>query len=177
MVAPVVVAAAAHTPGQAVLETRLTLRPPKATTVETALGQQEQALMAVAAAAVHLLLAQTEVLLLVATVVPVQPHQYLAEVLPMLAAAAAEFLIQQRPLAVAAQAVAEQAAMEFPGLLEHQEPQTPEAAVVAAVLLHQTSIKAAALAAPVLSSSSTTSALPRSSPSSHRRSGLHQRVR
>jgi hypothetical protein len=32
-------------------------------------------------------------------------------------------------------------------------------------------------AAPASSSSSTTSALPQSSPSSHRRSGLHQRVR
>jgi len=35
----------------------------------------------------------------------------------------------------------------------------------------------AAQAAPASSSSSTTSALPQSSPSSHRRSGLHQRVR
>ena len=35
----------------------------------------------------------------------------------------------------------------------------------------------AALAALASSSSSTTSALPQSSPSSHRRSGLHQRVR
>jgi hypothetical protein len=35
----------------------------------------------------------------------------------------------------------------------------------------------AALAAPVSSSSNTTSALPQSSPLSHRRSGLHQRVR
>jgi small ligand-binding sensory domain FIST len=47
-------------------------------------------------------------------------------------------------------------------------------AVAAAVDAHKAAL--GKQAAPALSSSSTTSALPRSSPSSHRRSGLHQRV-
>jgi len=49
---------------------------------------------------------------------------------------------------------------------------TPEAVVVA--LMARLLLEQAALAS---SFSSTTSALPQSSPSSHRRSGLHQRVR
>jgi hypothetical protein len=51
-------------------------------------------------------------------------------------------------------------------------------AVAVAVVAHlQILLQLLAQAAPALSSSSTTSALPQSSPSSHRRSGLHQRVR
>jgi len=46
---------------------------------------------------------------------------------------------------------------------------------VAVVVLAR--VAQAAQAVPASSSSSTTSALPQSSPSSHRRSGLHQRVR
>ena len=60
--------------------------------------------------------------------------------------------------------------------LEPMEPQI-RAAVVAALGLAVAVQLLAAMAALASFSSSTTSALPRSLPSSHRRSGLHQRVR
>lgn len=64
------------------------------------------------------------------------------------------------------------------GLELEMEPQAPlTRAVVEAVLQILQVAQQAAQAAPASSSSNTTSALPRSSPSSHRRSGLHQRVR
>jgi hypothetical protein len=56
-------------------------------------------------------------------------------------------------------------------LLERLTPEVVGAAMEAIAL------RLLARAAPASSSSSTTSALPQSSPSSHRKSGLHQRVR
>jgi hypothetical protein len=56
----------------------------------------------------------------------------------------------------------------------------PVAVAVVAVVIHpqhSMTVLLAHPAAPASSSLSTTSALPQSSPSSHRRSGLHQRVR
>jgi hypothetical protein len=73
-------------------------------------------------------------------------------------------------------AVAMGANQKQPLILALREQLIPEAVVVAAVKLPQVELLAAQ-AAPASSSLSTTSALPQSSPSSHRRSGLHQRVR
>jgi hypothetical protein len=61
---------------------------------------------------------------------------------------------------------------------ELMEPSIQAAAVVARMEAHPHQMVIwLAQAAPASSFSSTTSALPQSSPSSHRRSGLHQRVR
>jgi hypothetical protein len=85
----------------------------------------------------------------------------------------------------AAQVALVAAAKAAPRLLGHKvltmatmEPQIP--AAVAVVKRHALTLRArsrAALAALASSSLSTTSALPQSLPSSHRRIGLHQRVR
>jgi hypothetical protein len=85
----------------------------------------------------------------------------------------------------AAQVALVAAAKAAPRLLGHKvltmatmEPQIP--AVAAVVKRHALTLLARSREAPAAlasSSSSTTSALPQSLPSSHRRSGLHQRVR
>jgi hypothetical protein len=64
-----------------------------------------------------------------------------------------------------------QVAVEMP-LMEQAQVEPLILAAAGAV-----ATRAAAQAAPVSSSSNTTSALPQSSPSSHRRTGLHLRVR
>jgi hypothetical protein len=92
----------------------------------------------------------------------------------MPAVVAAEFTVVARP-EPAVLAAAEMAALLLAvTALRHLQTQA-----VAVVEPHQTRqlLTLAAMAAPASSSSSTTSALPRSSPSSHRRSGLRQRVR
>jgi hypothetical protein len=82
-------------------------------------------------------------------------------------------LMEATPSELAALAVVEP--VEIPGLLlQLREPLTQVVAVAAHTVCQMEWL---ATAAPALSSSSTTSALPRSLPSSHRRSGLHQRVR
>jgi hypothetical protein len=69
--------------------------------------------------------------------------------------------------------VAQEAVALVVGVEAAQREPRIQAVEVAAAFLGVT----AAQAAPASLSSSTTSALPQSSPSSHRRSGLHQRVR
>jgi uncharacterized protein (DUF1778 family) len=96
------------------------------------------------------------------------PHRpFLEAALLMLAAAAAAAAQDQRVVLEAAAQAAEQV------LLARQERPTPAVGLAEAVLTTLLEIPAA----PASSSSNTTSALPRSSPSSHRRSGLHLRVR
>lgn len=74
----------------------------------------------------------------------------------------------------------EQAALAAVALAQVLEMEQPEQSIPEAVAVEVRALdraETAAQAAPASSFSSTTSALPRSSPSSHRRSGLHQRVR
>jgi hypothetical protein len=87
--------------------------------------------------------------------------------LPTLAAAVAG-VIQHQPLQAVELAVVVPEAFILHWWLLLQEPQIQAAAVAVAGL----DLKRAQQAAPASSSSSTTSALPQSSPSSHRRSGL-----
>jgi hypothetical protein len=98
-----------------------------------------------------------------AMVATVQRHLFPVVRSPTQAAALERDILELRhiPMALAAQAAV--------ATLQLQAQQTPAAVVVA---LHLTQIMQA-LAVPASSSSNTTSALPRSSPSSHRRSGLH----
>jgi hypothetical protein len=81
-------------------------------------------------------------------------------------------LTKPEQVALVAQAVV--ARLEKRRELQPQEPLTPEAEAVVDTKTQIQMVRPAALAS---SSSSTTLALPQSSPSSHRRSGLHQRVR
>jgi hypothetical protein len=95
-----------------------------------------------------------------------------AAALPMQAAVAAECKAELPEPAVL---VAAETALRIAQPLQTERP-TPEAVGAAEVLRHQARAQAAQ-AALALSFSSTTSALPQSLPSSHRRIGLHQRVR
>jgi hypothetical protein len=133
----------------------------------------QRQIMVAAVAVVHLPLALAEHQLVAVTVAQERHRLFLVVALPMLAVAAVGRL-EERP-EVAVQAVVALAVQAVEITLEPQAPQIP-AVAQAAIIIHLLTLLAqqAALA---LSSSSTTSALPRSSPSSHRRSGLHLRVR
>jgi hypothetical protein len=91
----------------------------------------------------------------------------------MPAAAAVAFKEQIKQKAAAGLVVAAPEHERLPQKMQLQEPQILVEAAAAVVK----QVKTAQQAAPASSSSSTTSALPQSSPSSHRRSGLHLRVR
>ena len=126
------------------------------------------------AAAVPLLsaqMAQAQPAVMVATV---QPRQFLDRLLLMRAAAVAQptKAALRVVVAQAAAATPEQLAATIPVLLARQIRE----AVVAGRITNQ-AMPLAVQAAPASSSSNTTSALPRSSPSSPRRSGLHRLVR
>jgi hypothetical protein len=92
----------------------------------------------------------------------------------MRAVAAVEFTTAVQPEPVALAAVEMVAQLLAVTALRHLP--TPAAAVAAHRQTHRL-LTLAAMAALASFSSSTTSALPRSLPSSHRRIGLHQRVR
>jgi len=102
-----------------------------------------------------------------------EPPQAFLVVASLMAAVAAVALIRAAQLAQAAPAVAQMVQLEAQP--EMRELLIPAAVVVELDMLPQP--KVAARAALASSSSSTTSALPQSLPSSHRKSGLHQRVR
>jgi hypothetical protein len=110
-----------------------------------------------------------------ATAEQAQPRQFQAVLLLTLAAAAAAEEVMRRTLLRAVQAAPVVAQTEAKA--ERHLPQQPTQAAVVVVVGTPEPGLAEAQAALALSSSSTTSALPQSSPSSHRRSGLHQRVR
>jgi hypothetical protein len=124
-----------------------------------------------AEAAVRRLLAATETAqaVLRVTVVQVLHRPFLAVALPTQEAVAAVHFRRVR------REQGEQAVAQMGQLVEPRQTRRliPEAAVA---VVRQAAAQAAQ-AAPASSSSSTTSALPQSSPSSHRRSGLHLRVR
>jgi hypothetical protein len=113
------------------------------------------------------------------TVAQERHRLFLVVALPMLVVVVAGQIIRlrvnqrQRGLGVLAVAVPVGSIL-FPHLLRRELLELLILVAVAVALLMDLLAVTAALAS---SSSSTTSALPQSSPSSHRRSGLHQRVR
>jgi len=141
--------------------------------------------VAAAAGVVHLLLVQMDQLARAATAVLVQHRLFLAgQLLTQAAAAVALGQLRQQPillvLAVLAAVATQAQAHSLPQTTDQTAPRIQ--AVVAALVTKAsmclvTIMETAVLAVLALSSLSTTSALPQSSPSSHRRSGLHQRVR
>jgi hypothetical protein len=103
-----------------------------------------------------------------------EPHRlFLAVALLTQVVAVVQRLMEQHRV------LEEQAAVALVLLVEREllERQTQAVAVERAPVLAHLVMLLAALAAPVSSSSNTTSALPRSLPSSPRRSGLHRLVR
>jgi len=102
-----------------------------------------------------------------------RPPLSLAHLLLTLAVVAEELMPPAQQLPRAGQVVAALAQTAVTALLAQPIP----AAVVEVVGIMTALNITAAMAAPASSFSSTTSARPRSSPSSHRKSGLHQRVR
>jgi hypothetical protein len=100
-----------------------------------------------------------------------EPHRlFLARLLLMRVAAVVENTPEPMEPAVLV-------AVETQQVREPTALATRAAVAVALLAAHQRPLELAAMAALASSSSSTTSALPRSSPSSHRRIGLRQRVR
>jgi hypothetical protein len=125
----------------------------------------------VAAGVVLLLLVQMQQIPTVETAATVQHLAFLAEVLLMLAVAAVALKVAEL-LERAGQEAVVLGLLEIPR--QPLEPPT-QAAVVAVLRVAQAPYRQQA--APVSSSSNTTSALPRSLPSSPRRTGLHRLVR
>jgi hypothetical protein len=135
-----------------------------------------------AAAVVHQRLVQQDQPQAAAMVALVQPRPLAARRLLILAAVVAVETAAPQAVQRAAQAalaavaaVVEQIRQPTAALLA--QPILAAAAVVAALRELLRLLALAQPAAPASSSSNTTSALPQSLPSSHRRSGLHQRVR
>ena len=127
---------------------------------------------AVAVEVAPLLLVQMAPLVQAAvTAALVQHRLFLVALLLTLVAAAVPHIKQERVALVAQAAVVQRGKRREQQLMELP---TPEAAAVVGI---KTLTRLAQQAAPASSSSNTTSALPQSSPSSHRRSGLHLRVR
>jgi hypothetical protein len=127
-----------------------------------------------AVAVEHRLQERQEPAQLVATVALARPRLFLAVASLTLVAVVVELTTVERQVLVAL-------VVAVPGRQtvqqrQHLEPQTQ--AVEAVAVEHRLMrLQRPAQAAPASSSSNTTSALPRSSPSSPRRSGLHLRVR
>ena len=133
---------------------------------------RERRITAVAVVAVLLLSAQMEHLERVAAMaVLAQRHPFPVAPLHTQVAAVVPHTKQEQVALVAQAAVVQQVKRRERQLLELL---TPEAVAVVGI---KTQIPMAQQVAPALSSSNTTSALPRSSPSSPRRTGLHRLVR
>jgi hypothetical protein len=170
-----VLAAVHQEEAPAVLETHLA--PPHRKDQTEAQEVAPAQTLAVVAVAAHRLLGQTEAGQK-AAMAALGQRQALAVRQSLMAEAVAAVDILRRPQQMRVQAVLAAAQMVAQKPMVQTEVPTRAAAVVAqeaAVLL--AFLMQVAQAAPASSSSSTTSARPQSSPSSHRRSGLHQRVR
>jgi hypothetical protein len=154
-----------------VLATRLALRHLKAVTVAQA---QPAVTLALAVVAAHLRSEQAPAHQKQAATAVMAPHLVFPVAASLTQVVVVEEVTPTIPLAQAAQVVAAMAALH-PTQPVQRAPLTPEAVAEAAETIRLA--KPAAQAALASSSLSTTSALPQSSPSSHRRSGLHQRVR